>query len=94
MHFSDLAESKIYWTAWYHSLPIQSSYLNGSNVQKTNITISQAWGIDVSSTHLYYADWNKGLCKIKKANSTYYVLLHAHDKLTALKIFKLEGMWG
>ncbi|CAC5371719.1 unnamed protein product [Mytilus coruscus] len=86
----DFEESKIYWTSWYSSLPIQSSYLNGSNLQKTGITISQAWGIDVSNTHIYYADWNRGLCKTEKANSTYYVLLHAHAQLTALKIFKLE----
>lgn len=58
---------------------------------ETVATASEAYGIDVSPTYIYYADFNKGLYKITKANSTTTALLYK-SRVSAVKIFKSEGI--
>lgn len=88
---SDFEEDRIYYTFASARLPIRSSSLNGSNVQDTDMSLDSGYGIDVSSTHIYYADFFRGLGKFEKSNSTYDVLLYANNPVIAVKIFKPEG---
>lgn len=90
---SDFEEDRIYYTFANSRLPIRSSSLDGSNVQDTDMSLDCGYGIDVSSTHIYYADWFRGLGKFEKSNSTYEVLLYASNQVTAVKIFKSEGSY-
>lgn len=55
------------------------------------MSLDSGYGIDVSSTHIYYADFFRGLGKFEKSNSTYDVLLYANNPVIAVKIFKPEG---
>lgn len=88
---SDIDESRIYWTSSGASdKSVYSSFLNGSDLQKTGVGLEVVGSIDVSSTYIY-ALTNRGIDAIEKSNSTSNVLLYETNLVTAIRIFKPEG---
>ncbi|CAG2245243.1 unnamed protein product [Mytilus edulis] len=83
----DFEENRMYWTSYDPTSYIKSSFFDGSNLRSIGIK-NNAFGIDVSITHIYYGDMSKGLWKVEKANSTNEVLLYADNRVSAVKVFK------
>lgn len=87
----DLEENRIFWTVDDAYKPIQSCFLNGTTLHEIGANLNGGYGIDVSSTHLYYAEWSNGLSKVEKSNTTSNVLLFSSNRVAAVKIIPLEG---
>lgn len=67
--------------------------LNGTDYKETVASASIGYGIDVSPPHIYYADYNRGLYRISKENSTTTSLSYkSREHMSAVKIFKSGGI--
>ncbi|XP_052101114.1 von Willebrand factor D and EGF domain-containing protein-like isoform X2 [Mytilus californianus] len=85
----DFYDDRIFWTYIHQYSPISSTLFDGTDYRETLASAYQGYGLDFSATHIYYADWFKGIYKIKKANSTTSSLLYG-SVVSAMKIFKSE----